>query len=73
MTDEKLTIYFGQAQLPQTLRLDRATTQNDTPQAVNINMEKMKADLKDHRCRHRLKRIADAMKHPNAGPEIPRF
>jgi hypothetical protein len=73
MTDQELTIYFEQAKLPQTLRLDRATTQDNIPQAVKNNLEKMNADPKDHRCRHRLKRIADAIAHPYDGPEIPRF
>ena len=73
MTDEELILYFEHAALPDSLRLDRATTQNNVAKAVSSNLELMKADPKDHRCRHRLNRIAAAMEHPYDGPEIPRF
>ncbi|MFA6083263.1 hypothetical protein [Mucilaginibacter sp.] len=73
MTDEELIAYFEHAKLPETLRLDRATTQTNVQQAVKSNLDLMMADAKDHRCRHRLQRIADAMEKPYDGPEIPRF
>ena len=73
MTDEELIAYFEHAKLPETLSLDRATTQTNVQQAVKNNLDLMMADAKDHRCRHRLQRIADAMEKPYDGPEIPRF
>jgi predicted component of type VI protein secretion system len=73
MTDEELIAYFEHAKLPETLRLDRATTQHHVREAVDRNIESMLSDLKDERCRYRLQRIADAMENPYDGPEIPRF
>ncbi|GGH04334.1 DUF6965 family protein [Mucilaginibacter phyllosphaerae] len=73
MTDEELIAYFEHAKLPETLRLDRATTQYNVQQAVSTNLETLRASTTDHRCRHRLKRIAYAMENPYNGPEIPRF
>ncbi|MCQ6957255.1 DUF6965 family protein [Mucilaginibacter aquariorum] len=73
MTDEELIIYFEDAKLPETLRLDRATTQFNLQETVKRNLETMMADPRDHRCRHRLKRIVEAIERPYDGPEIPRF
>lgn len=73
MTDEELTIYFAHAKLPETLRLDRASTQLNVREAVDRNIETMLADPKDHRCRHRLRRIVNALENPYTGPDIPRF
>lgn len=73
MSDEELMAYFEHAILPETLRLDRATTQHRVKQAVKTNLEAMMADPKDHRSRYRLARIAAAIEHPFDGQEIPRF
>ncbi len=73
MTDEELVAYFEHALLPETFRLDRASTQHNVQQAVKNNLNAMKADQKDHRCRHRLTMIATAMEHPCNRPEIHRF
>lgn len=73
MTDEELIAYFEHAILPDTLRLDRATTQHLVKEAVHRNLEMMKANPADTRCRHRLNMIAIAMEKPYDGPEIPRF
>ncbi|MBD1385904.1 hypothetical protein IDJ75_11485 [Mucilaginibacter rigui] len=73
MTDEELIAYFEHALLPESVRLDRATTQFNVRDAVNQNLESLRADPKDTRCRHRLQRIAMAIEHPYDGPEIPRF
>ena len=72
MTDEELIAYFEHAKLPDTIRLDRATTQHNVAQAVKNNIDLM-TDLTNHRCRHRLRRIAAAFEKPYDGPEIPRF
>ena len=73
MTDEELIAYFEHAKLPDKLRIDRATTQHQVQQAVYHNIEILKSDSTDARCRNRLNRIAAAMEHPYDGPEIPRF
>ena len=73
MTDEELIAYFEYSKLPETIRLDRATTQFNVQEIVKRNLAAMIADPKDHRCRHRLRRTADAMERPYDGPEIPRF
>jgi hypothetical protein len=72
MTDEELIEYFKHAILPGTLRLDRATTQHNVANAVATNIESMKENLRDERCRYRLHRIVNAIEHPYDGPEIPR-
>ncbi|AMR32438.1 hypothetical protein A0256_13890 [Mucilaginibacter sp. PAMC 26640] len=73
MTDDELIAYFQKAQLPETLRLDRATTQHRVPQAVSDNIELMKADKDNERCRYRLTRIINGLENPYDGPEVPRF
>jgi predicted component of type VI protein secretion system len=73
MTDEELTAYFEHAKLPETLRLDRACTQFNVQEVVKRNLASLLNDPKDHRCRHRLQRIANAIEKPYDGPEIPRF
>jgi 3-dehydroquinate synthetase len=73
MTDEEIITYFEAAILPETLRLDRATTQLNVKESVKSNIKLMLADPKDTHSRHRLNRIADAMENPYNGPEIPRF
>jgi hypothetical protein len=73
MTDEELIEYFKHATLPDSLRLDRATTQYNVRNAVNDNLELMRANPKDERCRYRLQRIVNAIEHPYDGPELPRF
>jgi hypothetical protein len=73
MTDEELITYFECTPLPEKLRLDMATTQFDVAQNVKNNLASMLADPKDHHCRNRLIKIANAMEHPYDGPEIPGF
>ena len=73
MTDEELIEYLKDAKLPETLRLDRAITQHNVKNAVEANMELMRANPKDERCRYRLQRIINAIKHPYDVLEIPRF
>ena len=73
MTDEELIAYFEHAKLPDTLRLNRATTQLNVAEIVERNLAVMAANPKDMRCRYRLMDIANAMEHPYDGPEIPRF
>ena len=71
MTDTELFAYFDQKELPQTLRIDRATTQLDVKDAVQRNIENIQANSQDHRSRHRLTRIMEALETPYDGPGIP--
>lgn len=71
MTEQELIAYFETADLPETLRLDRASTQYDVKEAVTRNIEIMRTDLKNSNAKHRLMMIAHALEHPYDGPEIP--
>ena len=73
MTNPELFAYFENKDLPETLRLDRATTQHEVKDAVQRNIENIKASHEDHRSRHRLARIMEALESPYDGPEIPRL
>lgn len=73
MTDQELTAYFDNRELPKILRIDRATTQHDVAEAVKRNMENILANPQDHRSRRRLVDIVQALETPYSGPEKPRF
>lgn len=73
MTDTELIAYFENKELPAVLRLDRATTQHEVVDAVKRNIENIKANPGDHRARHRLARMMEAMETPYDGPEIPKI
>lgn len=72
MNDAELIAYFDNRALPEILRLDRATTQHEVADAVKRNIENIKADPNDHRSRHRLARIMEAIEKPYDGPAIPK-
>lgn len=72
MNDEELIAYFNDKTLPDVLRLDRATTQHEVKDAVERNTANILANPQDHRSRHRLTRIMEAMETPYDGPEIPK-
>lgn len=71
MKDEELVAYFESAKLPETLRIDRATTQYEVRDAVARNIEMMRNDPKNGHARHRLMQIMYAIENPYNGPEIP--
>jgi hypothetical protein len=73
MIDRELIAYFDNKILPETLRLNRATIQHEVADAVKRNIENIKGNSNDHRSRHRLTRIMEALEIPYDGPEIPRF
>jgi hypothetical protein len=73
MTDTEIIAYFVQKELPQTLRIDRATTQLEVKDAVGRNIENIRNDPNDHRSRHRLTRIMEALETPYDGPAIPKL
>jgi hypothetical protein len=70
MTDEELIAYFQTAILPETLRLDRATTQLDVKEAVERNIGLVNT-ANDGNARHRLMKIMNALETPYDGPGIP--
>jgi predicted component of type VI protein secretion system len=73
MTDPEIIAYFKDKTLPQSLRIDRATTQFEVQEAVNRNLENLFNNPQDHRSRHRLARIIEALETPYDGPEKPRL
>lgn len=73
MNVQELTAYFENKELPVTLRLDRACTQHDVNEAVQRNIERMKANTDDWRAKHKLEQIRNALETPYDGPEIPKL
>jgi hypothetical protein len=73
MTPQELITYFETATLPETLRLDRASTQLDVTDAVQRNIETMLLNSDNGRARHRLLQIKNALETPYSGPAIPKL
>lgn len=73
MTDEEIIAYFKDKTLPGMLRIDRATTQHEVKEAVERNIANIGANPQDHRSRHRLVRIVEALETPYDGPAIPKL
>jgi molybdenum cofactor biosynthesis enzyme len=73
MTNEELIAYFKNKALPETLRLDRASTQIEVKAAVQRNIQTLMAEPGDVRANYRLAKIMNALETPYSGPEIPRL
>ncbi|MEN0053380.1 MAG: hypothetical protein AAGC65_06910 [Mucilaginibacter sp.] len=73
MTEQELIAYFETATLPETLRIDRATTQFEVKEAVARNLETIRMDPQNENARYRLVQIIHALEHPYSGPEIPKL
>jgi hypothetical protein len=73
MTDQEILAYFENRTLPDSLRIDRATTQYEVSAAVVRNSALLAANPKNDGARHRLQQIQQALETPYTGPEIPRF
>jgi hypothetical protein len=73
MTNEELIAYFNNKELPKILRLDRASTQHEVKDAVQRNIESLRANPNDGRAKHRLTQIMTALEIPYSGPEIPQL
>ena len=71
MIDQELIAYFETATLPETLRIDRATTQFEVKDAVERNLATLKNGDRGGHAKHRLIQIMNAIKNPYNGPEIP--
>lgn len=73
MSQQELIAYFKTAALPETLRLDRASTQFEVKDSVKRNIETMLLDKDGGRAMHRLLQIRNALETPYSGPEIPKL
>lgn len=73
MTPQELIAYFETTTLPDTLRLDRASTQLDVAEAVKRNIETMLLNTDNGRAKHRLTQIKNALESPYDGPGIPKL
>jgi predicted component of type VI protein secretion system len=73
MSPQQLTDYFETATLPETLRLDRASTQHNVKEAVKRNIETMVLNNDGGRAKHRLTQIMNALETPYDGPGIPKL
>jgi hypothetical protein len=72
MNFDELTQYFANIELPQELRLDRATTQFNVADQVKILLTNMQLYPENWRHQHRLLKIKNALENPYNGPGIPR-
>jgi hypothetical protein len=70
MSAQELIAYFEHKELPQTLRLDRASTQYEVKEAVLRSIERMQANPDDWRAKHRLEQIMNSLEMPYDGPGI---
>jgi hypothetical protein len=73
MTDAELIAYFESAQLPDMLRVDRATKQYQLPQFTQYYIDRLKQRPDDKDIRFWLLRIKKALDEPFNGQEIPAF
>lgn len=71
MTEPELIAYFENRELPESLRIDRATTQHSVRAAVERNLETMQSNPRDNGAKHRLTQIKNALESPYDGSEIP--
>ena len=70
MNPQELIACFKTATLPETLRLDRASTQPEVKAAVTRNIGTMVLNTDSGRARHRLLQIMNALETPYSGQEI---
>jgi len=73
MTNEELITYFENKELPEILRLDRASTQYEVTDSVKRNIEMMLSNTDAGRAKHRLTQAMNALEAPYGGPEIPKL
>jgi predicted component of type VI protein secretion system len=64
---------FETAKLPETLRLNRASTQHEVKEAVKRNVEIMLLNTDNRRAKHRLIQIMNALTTSYDGPGIPQL
>lgn len=67
MNYEELKEYFDNAVLPETIQIERATTQYEVARFVKQDLESLKINPNDQGCRHRLMQIKNAIEVPYQG------
>jgi hypothetical protein len=67
MTDQELIDYFTDKDLPETLRINRATTQLEVRAAVDRNIDMLLTNPKPGGAKHRLMQIMSALETPYSG------
>ena len=67
MTEQELVDYFTNKDLPESIRIDRATTQHEVRAAVDRNIDMMLTNPKPGGAKHRLTRIMNAIETPYSG------
>lgn len=73
MSQQELIAYFENRDLPEILRLDRASTQHEVKESVRRNIDMMLSNTDGSRAKHRLRQIMNALETPYDGPEIPKL
>jgi hypothetical protein len=73
MTDAELIAYFENTELPEMLRVDRATKQYELPKHASHYVNLLKQRPEDKNVRFWLLRIKKALDEPFNGQEIPGF
>lgn len=73
MNPQELIAFFANKALPETLRLDRASTQLEVKDAVKRNIETMLLNTDNGGARYRLLQIKYALETPYSGQEIPKL
>ena len=73
MTDAELIAFFENTDLPESLRIDRATTQHELPRYAKHYTDLLKQKPADKNMRYWLFRVKKAIDEPFAGQEVPRL
>ena len=73
MTDSELIAFFENTDLPESLRIDRATTQHELPRHAKHYTDLLVQKPGDKNVRYWLLRVKKAIDEPFAGQEIPRL
>ncbi|WP_157543967.1 DUF6965 family protein [Mucilaginibacter paludis] len=67
MSYEELKTYFDTAVLPDTMRIDRATTQYEVAKYVKLDLETLRQQPNDPGSKYRLMQIKDRLENPYRG------
>lgn len=67
MSYDELNEYFETAILPETMRIDRATTQYNVAKYVKQDLEMLKQQPNDTGSKHRLLQIKNGLENPYKG------
>jgi hypothetical protein len=77
MTDQEFVVYFETAILPETLRIDQASTQFEVKDAVGRNIEMLRSGDKGGHARNRLianhKRARKSRQRPRNPKPLSKF